>query len=138
MSSFLLKCGLMEADLAFIFQISQSTVYRIVITWINFLYSKFKGISLWPSKQRVNHFMPQLLKEFYPTTRCIIDATELFIRIPSDPQAEQLTFSSYKNHNTLKASIGITPLEVISFIFDLYGGCISDRELFVNQAYLAF
>ena len=46
--------------------------------------------------------MPQLFKDYYPTTRCIIDATELFIQSPSNPQA-QLTFSSYKNHNTLKA-----------------------------------
>ena len=103
-----LRCGLMEADLAFRFQISQSTVSRIIITWINFLYAKFKDISLWPSKQHINHFMPQLFKEFYPTTRCIIDATELFIQTPSDPQAQQLTFSSYKNHNTLKALIGIS------------------------------
>ena len=131
-----LRCGLMEADLAFRFQISQSTVSRIIITWINFLYAKFKDISLWPSKQHINHFMPQLFKEFYPTTRCIIDATELFIQTPSDPQAQQLTFSSYKNHNTLKALIGITPSGVISFVSDLYGGCISDRELFVKSGLL--
>ena len=100
----------MEADLTFRFQISQSTVCRIIITWINILYAKFEDISLWPSKQRINHFMPQLFKEFYPRTRCIIDATELFIQIPSDPQAQRLSFSSYKNHNTLKALVGITSL----------------------------
>ena len=74
--------------------------------------------------------MPQLFKEFYPTTRCIIDATELFIQSPSNPHAQQLTFSSYKNHNTLKALVCITPSGVISFVSKLHGGSTSDRELF--------
>jgi hypothetical protein len=32
-----LRCGFMETDLAFQFKVSQSTVSRIIITWINFL-----------------------------------------------------------------------------------------------------
>ena len=65
----------------------------------------------------------------YPTTRCIIDAKEIFIEMPANPSAQQLTFSNYKNHNTLKALIGITPSGVVSFISDLYGGNISDKKL---------
>ena len=65
----------------------------------------------------------------YPTTRCIIDATEIFIQTPSNPQAQQLTFSSYKNHNTLKALVAVTPSGAICFVSNLYGGNISDREL---------
>ena len=65
----------------------------------------------------------------YPTTRCIVDATEIFIGMPANPSAQQLTFSSYKNHNTLKVLIGITPSGVISFVSDLYGGNISDKKL---------
>ena len=80
--------------------------------------------------------MPQLFKEFYPTTRCIIDATELFIQSPSNPQAQQLTFSSYKNHNTLKALVCITLSGAISFISKLHGGSISDRELFEKSGLL--
>ena len=51
------------------------------------------------------------------------------IEIPANPSAQQLTFSNYKNRNTLKALIGITPSGVISFISDLYGGNISDKKL---------
>ena len=131
-----LRCGLLEKDLAFRFQILQSTVSRILTTWINALYFKFEDISLWPSKQRVDHFMPQLFKDFYPSTRCIIDATELFIQSPSDPQAQHLTFSSYKNHNTLKALICITPSGAISFVSKLFGGSISNRELFEKSGLL--
>ena len=119
----------MENDLAYCFGISQSTVCRIFITWINFLFFKFKDINLWPSRQQVDNFMPQVFKDSYPTTRCIIDATEIFIQTPSNPQAQQLTFSSYKNHNTLKALVAVTPSGAVSFVSKLYGGNISDREL---------
>ena len=81
--------------------------------------------------------MPQLIfKEFYLSTHCIIDITEIFIQAPSDPQAQQLTFSSYKNHNTLKALVCITPSGALSHIFKLHRGCISDLEFFTNSGLL--
>ena len=49
--------------------------------------------------------------------------------MPSNPTAQQLTFSNYKNHNTLKALIGITPSRAVCFVSDLYGGNISDKKL---------
>ena len=73
--------------------------------------------------------MPKVFKDSYPTTRCIVDATEIFIQTPSNPQAQQITYSSYKNHNTLKALVVVTPSGAISFVIKLYGGTISDREL---------
>ena len=93
------------------------------------MYFKFKEINLWPSRQLVNDFMPQSFKENYLTTRCIIDATEIFIQAPSNPQAQQLTFSSYKNHNTL---IVVTSSGAILFVSKLYGGNISDRQLTIK------
>ena len=121
-----LHLHLLEEDLAFRFSISQTSVSRIFSTWINFLYFKIKEVTIWPPKSQVNHYMPKSFKESYPNTRCIIDATEIFIQQPSSPTAQQLTYSTYKNHNTLKALIGITPSGAISFISKLYGGCISD------------
>ena len=76
--------------------------------------------------------MPQCFKENYPSTRCIIDATEIFIQQPSSPAAQQMTFSSYKNHNTLKAIVAITPNGSVCFVSKLFGGCVSDRELAIQ------
>ena len=73
--------------------------------------------------------MPALFKEKYPTTRVIIDATEVFIQQPSLPELQQRTFSSYKNHNTFKALIGISPSGAVTFVSKLYPGNISDKEL---------
>ena len=49
----------------------------------------------------------------YPTTKCIVNATEIVIDMPANPSAQQLTFSYYKNLNTLKALIAITPCGAI-------------------------
>ena len=127
-----LRLGLLEQDLAYRFGISQATVSRICITWINLLFVKFKEVPIWPSRERVNILMPRCFRESYPSTRCIIDATEVFIQQPSSPVAQQLTFSSYKNHNTLKAIVGITPSGAVCFVSKLYGGSVSDKELTVQ------
>jgi len=89
------------------------------------LFAKFKEISLWPNRQTIDKYMPASFRALYLTTRCIIDATEIFIQMPSNPTAQQLTFSSYKN---LKALVGITPSGAICFVSNLYGGNISDKK----------
>ena len=124
-----LRLGLMEQDLACRFGISQSTVSRITTTWINFLYIKFKEITLWPRKEVIVLHMPNVFKEQYPSTRVIIDATEVFIEQPHLPELQKMTFSSYKNHNTYKALIGISPNGAITFVSELFSGAITDKEL---------
>ena len=73
--------------------------------------------------------MPRAFKIKYPSTRVIINATEIYIEKPNIPELQQLTFSSYKNHNTYKDLIGISPSGAVVFVSDLYPGCISDKEL---------
>ena len=73
--------------------------------------------------------MPQVFKNLYPTTRVVIDATEVFIQQPSLPELQQLTFSTYKNHNTYKGIIGISPCGAVTFVSRLYPGSTSDKEL---------
>ena len=123
-----LRLGLFEEDLADRFGVHPSTVSRIFITWVNFLYFKFKDISLWPSSAKVQQHMPACFKK-YPTTRVIIDATEVKVVQPSDPAEQHMTFSTYKNTTTFKSLVGITPSGAICFVSSLYSGSISDKEL---------
>lgn len=61
--------------------------------------------------------------------RIILDSTEIPIKKPSKPTAQQATFSSYKNKNTAKTVIGSTPGGLISYVSEAYIGSISDRQL---------
>ena len=73
--------------------------------------------------------MPEAFKKEYPNTRIIIDATEFSIERPSSLLSQACTFSSYKNKNTVKVLIGVTPSGAISFVSEAYEGSISDRKL---------
>ena len=77
-----LKAGLFVQDLANRFCVSTSLVSRVCITWIKLLYFELKDMFPFPSQELVRKNMP---KEFahYPTTRIILDCTELFIQRPS-------------------------------------------------------
>ena len=77
---------------------------------------------LWTLRDLTFLNMPKFFKERYPQTRVIIDATEIFVEQPALPELQQLTFSSYKNHNTYKGLIGISPTGAVIFVFDLYLG----------------
>ena len=124
-----LHLGLSEQDIAYRFNLSQSSVSRITCTWINFLYLKLKEIPSWPPKELVRSNMPKQFKTLYPNTRVILDATEIYIEQPHLPELQQMTFSNYKNMNTYKALVGISPAGVITFVSSLFSGNISDKEL---------
>ncbi len=70
-----IRLGLFENDLAYRFDVSVSTVCRICITWINFMYVRLKSLPLWPKREVVQSYMPAVFKDLYPTTCVIIDAT---------------------------------------------------------------
>ena len=59
----------------------------------------------------------------------IIDCTEFFMQTPSDLEAQRLTFSRYKHHNTLKVLVAISQSGQVAFVSLCYGGRISDKEL---------
>ena len=123
-----LKAGLFVQDLADRFGISTSLVSRICITWINLLYHELKDLFPFPTQELVRKNMP---KEFaqYATTRVILDCTELFIQRPSAMLAQSETWSDYKHHNTWKLLVGVTPNGQVTFLSDLWGGRVSDKQI---------
>lgn len=123
-----LKAGLFVQDLADRFGVSTSLVSRICITWINLLYLELKDLFPFPSQELVRKNMPDEFAEF-ATTRIILDCTEIFIQRPSAMLAQSETWSDYKHHNTWKQLVGITPNGQVTFLSDLWGGRVSDKQI---------
>ena len=124
-----LRCNALEKDIGDRFDLHPSSVSRIILSWINFLYFKLKQLPIWASRQIVNDTMPACFKAHYPQTRNIIDCTEIFIQIPSSFRAQSQTYSHYKSHNTAKGLVGVSPSGMITFISHLYGGHVSDKAI---------
>lgn len=137
---FLVMCRLRqdfaEEHLATLFGISVSTVSRIFITWINFMYLKLGQINIWPSREIIDETMPADFKINYSFTRVIIDCTEVRCQMPSSLHLNGELFNNYKNHTTLKSLVGISPGGAITFISQLYTGSISDREIVIRSGFL--
>lgn len=118
-----LQCGINEA-----------VVGSTISTWINFMYYQWSELKLWPENSLIHYYMPYDFQQKYPTTRVIIDGLEFPIKQPRTPVAQQASFSTYKNRNTLKSVVGITPGGLVSFITPAYGGSATDRALVNDSA----
>ena len=106
-----LRQGFPEEHLAHLFDVSESTVSRIFITWINFMYLKLGQINIWPSRKAIYDTMPEDFKQKYSSTRVIIDCTEVRCQMPNSLHLNIELFSNYKHHTTLEGLIGISPGE---------------------------
>lgn len=116
-------------ELARMFQVSDFTVQNIFVTWVNFCYFQWKEVDWWPNRDLVSHHCPTDFKRKFPTTRVIVDGTEVRVKRPSNPKAQSTSFSSYKHGNTMKVLVGVTPGGLTSFVSEAYGGSSSDRQL---------
>ena len=131
-----LRQGFREEHLANVFGVSKPTISRILISWINFMYLKLGQLNIWPSREAVDNFMPEDFKKKYPSTRVIIDCTEIRCQMPSSLHLNGELFSSYKHHTTFKGLIGISPGGAVTFVSQLYTGSISDREIVIRSGFL--
>lgn len=108
-----LKVGLYVQDISERFQISSASFSMYFSTWISLIHAELKFLNPFPSKDIITRTMPESFKAKYPSTRVIIDCTELFIQSSSSLINQSLTFSSYKHHTTVKYLVGISPSGVL-------------------------
>ena len=131
-----LRLGLTNKFLSDLFGISPVMCSHIVNTWITFLARELHCLVFWPDKNQIRCFMPEPLRQKYPSLRCIIDCSETFIERPRDLKLQASTWSDYKKHNTLKYLIALTPDGLISFVSNAWGGCATDRYVVQKSGFL--
>jgi hypothetical protein len=84
-------------ELSILFNIAETVVSNIFVTWVNFMYVTWSKLNIWPNKELVHFYMPHDFRRLYPTTRLIVDGVEIPVKKPKKPAAQQVTFNSYKN-----------------------------------------
>ena len=131
-----LRTGVSVVDLGEKFNIAESTVNNIFLTWINYLYITIGSINLWPHRDIILQNAPAEFFEKYSNKIAIIDATELMIEVPSALQKHSESYSTYKSHTTLNCLLGVNPQGGIMFISQLCEGSISDRQIVQRSGYL--
>ena len=124
-----------EEDLAHRFGVHQTTVSRTFTSWMEALDACILEVDFWPSKADIQAQMPDIFREQYPTTQCIIDCAEIFTEKPRNPDTQLSTWSSYKNHNTLTFLLAVTPNGAPSFVSSCYGRRISGKQSQSCQAF---
>ena len=104
-------------ELAVMFGISEASVSRIFLTWLNFLYFEMKEWNISPADGKESD------------VKIILDCTEIRIDRPSNPTLQQATYSSYKGANTVKVLVGISPTCLVTFVSDSFCGSYSDNTI---------
>ncbi|CAC5357652.1 unnamed protein product [Mytilus coruscus] len=116
-------------ELSRLFNISETAVVNIWVTWVNFMSRQWREVKTFPDRDIVRFFSPHDFKTKFPSTRIIIDGTECPVMKPKSPIAQQSTFSTYKNRNTIKLLVGATPGGLVNYVSPAYGGSTSDRQI---------
>ena len=129
---FLLRTGVSQTLSAAWFGVSEATVSNIFAAWLPVLRDLFAHLWPFPSQKEVFEVTPTRFIQVYgpnPNIRIIIDATETQIEKARNLPAQRATWSEYKQRNTVKFLVGISPAGAITFVSDAYPGSISDPAL---------
>ena len=116
--------------MAWILNISESTMSRIFEAWMTFGHAVFSKLDLAHPKYLVENMMPTAYKNLdFSHIVLVIDVTDFKITGFTDLQLNALFFSDYKSSHTVKALPCLTPHGSAVKIPEVYPGSITDTVL---------
>nr|XP_049696795.1 uncharacterized protein LOC126054614 [Helicoverpa armigera] len=121
-----------------LFEVSLTTLWRIFFRTLCVLSKFFKQLIYSPQVYDVKRKLPASFNtnKEYSNVFCIIDCFEIEIEKPSNPIFQSLSWSQYKNANTLKYLIATTPDGFVNFVSAGFGGRISDANIVEKSGFL--
>ncbi|KAE8586432.1 hypothetical protein XENTR_v10021669 [Xenopus tropicalis] len=121
--------GFYDQDLAVRFNICQSRVTRIIITWANYLYLVLGEVPLWRSRPSASQDVPDCFKASYPQARVILHSAEIKVQTNNPSSVSSQLYSYYRSQTTYKGLLGIAPHGAVIFISPLYSSSASKRDI---------
>ncbi|XP_075470481.1 uncharacterized protein LOC142502819 [Ascaphus truei] len=121
--------GFFDQDLAVRFNISQSRVVRMTITWANYLYLVLGEVPLWRSRETGSQDVPDCFKASYPRARVIMHCAEIKVQTATSQDLTSQLYTYYHSQTTFKGLLGIAPHGAVIFISPLYAGCATKRDI---------
>lgn len=102
--------------------ISSARVGQIFRSYTPVIANILKPFLKWPTQSDVRERLPVQFRRRFSGVQSIIDAFKIEIQQPSDPFLQSSTWSAYKNANTFKYLISVTPDGLINlFLLDMGG-----------------
>lgn len=122
--------------IADMFRISVGMVSRMLSCHIPVVASCLQGLIHWPSSEVIRKRLPHAFKVYYHSVETIIDCFEIQVEKPSAAMIQSMSWSAYKNCNTVKYFISATPDGLVNFVSAGRPGRCSDMELLRQSGYL--
>lgn len=128
-----LKMDCTFSHLGYLFAVSESCATETFHRILGLLYVTIccPPLAPLPAPENFRDGAMPCFKDFqlFRNVAMILDCTEFFMQTASDLEAQRLTFSRYKHHNTLKVLVAIGQSGQVVFVALCYGGRISDKEI---------
>ncbi|XP_040573760.1 uncharacterized protein [Lepeophtheirus salmonis] len=101
-----------DIELGIIFHIHRTSVKKVFITWVNFMFDQFKEIDRFLSNDTIDNHLPVDFQTKFPNTIMILDSTKVKTNKTSNVTDQTSKWSSYKSNDTITGNDLLTKHEV--------------------------
>jgi len=122
--------------LGHVFGISARTASRLFAKYLPFIADHFSELIVWPKPNSIRRALPIGFRKSYYKVVGIGDCLEIEIQKPMGAVAQSMTWSSYKNTNTIKVFVVVTPNGLFMFVSVPYCGRATDEMITADCGFL--